>query len=87
LLLKLHVGDTIHEETAWAVSALEKRDEVPRFVELIRRGEAGRARTDDGDFLTGALFWRLWLDPTFVPGLVDDGALDILNRDGWLDET
>ena len=87
LLLKLHVGDTIHEETAWAVSALEERDEVTRFVELIRGGETGRARTDDGDFLAGALFWRLWLDPTFVPGLVDDGALDILNRDGWLDQT
>jgi hypothetical protein len=87
LLLKLHVGDTIHEETAWAVSAFEKRDEVTGFVELIRGGETGRARTDDGDFLAGALFWRLWLDPTFVPGLVDDGALDILNRDGRFDQT
>lgn len=86
MLLKLHVGDTIHQEPAWAICALEERDEVTRFVELIRGGETGRARTDDGDFLAGALFWRLGLDPTFVPGLVDDGALDILNRDGWLDE-
>ena len=47
--------------------------------ELLRAGEARRARADDGDLLAGLVRVDLGHDPAFFPALVDDGAFDRLD--------
>ena len=51
-------------------------------VELGGGAEAGRPGSDDGDLFASARFWQFWSDPAFLPGLVDDGTFDVLDRDG-----
>ena len=79
LLVELHVWNAVHEQAAGTVGALEHSDIMASLVELGCRREARRARTDDGHLLAGPLFGRLRLDPAFFPGVVDDGALNVLN--------
>ena len=81
LLVELHVRDAVHEQAAGAIGALEDRDRVAGLVELRGGGETRRAGADDGDFLAGAHLRRLGHDPAFLPAAVDDGALDVLDRD------
>ena len=79
LLVELHVRDAVHEQAAGTVSTLKHRDVMARLVELGRGGESCRAGTDDGHLLAGPFLGRLRLDPTLFPGVVDDGALDVLD--------
>ena len=53
---------------------------MARAIELLSRGEAGRARADDRDLLAGARRGRLGRHPAFLEGAVDDGDLDGLDR-------
>src|ERR1700687_4061943 len=46
-----------------------------------RAGEAGRARSDDGDLLARAGGRGVRDHPAFVEGVVDDADLDLLDRD------
>ena len=50
-------------------------------VELLRRGESSGSGADDGDAPPGAVRRRLGADPSFVEGPIDDGLLDLLDRD------
>ena len=84
LFVELHVGDAIHEEATGAISALEDGDAVASAVELRRGGKAGRAGANDGDLLTGANLGRLRHNPALVPTAVNDGRLDVFDRDGGL---
>src|SRR5690606_13090561 len=52
--------------------------------ELLRTGEARRARADDGDLPAGPVRIDVRLDPAFFPALVDDGAFDRLDRHGLI---
>ena len=67
LLVELHVGNAIHEQSADAVVAFEDGDGVAGLVELVGAGEAGGAGADDGDFLAGAFVGDLRRDPAFLP--------------------
>src|SRR5262249_11094415 len=49
--------------------------------ELLRAGEAGGTRADDGDAFAGFRRRRLRLDPAVLVRLVDDRALDRLDGD------
>ena len=49
--------------------------------ELLRGGEAGRPRADDGDPLAGPLRGRLGQDPALREGVIDDRHLDLLDGD------
>ena len=49
--------------------------------ELLRAGQAGRARADHGDLLAGLVRRRLRLDPAVLEGAVDDRAFDRLDGD------
>src|SRR5436190_17668379 len=53
-------------------------------IELFSGGKSRRAGTHNGDFLAGALRGRERLDPAFFPAFVDNRALNVLDRDGWL---
>ncbi len=50
-------------------------------VQLRGGAKPGRAGADDGDLLAGARGGRLGDDPAFLPAVVDDGALDVLDGD------
>src|SRR5262249_31202254 len=81
VLLHLEVRDAVAQQAADAVIALEDGDGVTRAGQLLRRGEAGRARADDGDGLARQPAGRLRLDPAAAERLVGDGDLDLLDRD------
>src|ERR1700722_8597452 len=55
---------------------------MTRAVELLRRGEPGRSRADDGDAPPGAMRRRLRADPALVERAIDDRLLDLLDRHG-----
>ena len=82
LLVELHVGDAVHEETARTVGALEDGDTVAGEVELRGGGETGGAGADDGDLLAGADLRGRRHDPALIPAAIGDRALDVLDRDG-----
>ncbi len=78
-LVELHVRDAVHEQSARAVCALEHRHGVTRAIELRRRGEAGRTRSDHRYLLAGAHLRRFGHDPALFPGAIDDRRLDRLD--------
>ncbi len=51
------------------------------LVQLVSTGEAGRSAADDGDLLAGARLGRLRGHHAVLERPVDDGALDVLDRD------
>ena len=81
LLVQFHVGNAVHEQAAEAVGALENGDQMAGAIQLGGGAQAGGTGTDDGDFFAGAGGGRFGLDPAFVPTLVHDGALDVLDGD------
>ena len=83
-LLHLELGDAVAEEAADAVRALVDRDRVARPRELLRGGQARRARADDRDRLAGETLGDLRGDVPGVPRLVDDRDLDVLDGHGGL---
>src|SRR5262249_34655669 len=82
LFVELHIRDAVHEQSTYSVGSLEYRDGVASSIQLCGSREAGRSRTDDGGLLAGAPGGRFRLNPALVKTLVDDGALDALDRDG-----
>ena len=82
VLLELEVGDAVAQQAAGAVVALVHGHRVAGARELLRRGEAGRARADDADGMARARRGRLRRDPALLPGALDDRPLDLLDRDG-----
>ncbi len=84
LLVELHVGDAIHEQTAGAVGALEHGDVMASLVQLRGSRQSRRAGTDDGDGFAGALLGRFGGDPAVFPAAINDGDLDVLDRDGGI---
>ena len=67
LLVELHVGDAVHQQTAGAVGAFENGDQMAGPVQLGRGAEAGGTGTDDGDFLAGARFRAARARPSRFP--------------------
>ena len=50
-LVGLHVGNTVHHETANTISPLVHSDHVPGLVQLICCSQTSGTRSDDGDLL------------------------------------
>src|SRR5690606_28030710 len=76
MLFHLEVGNSVTEQAADAVGLLEHGDGMAGASQLLRAGEAGRSRADDGDSLASLARRDLRLDPAFLPAAVDDRALD-----------
>ena len=75
----LEVRDPIAEQSPCAVVALEDRHGVAGVVELVRAGEAGRPRADDGDAPARPVGRRSGLDPALGPGTVRNRLFDVLD--------
>ena len=57
LLVELHVGDTVHEQTTNTISTLIDGDGVASLVELVSTSKTSRTGTDDGNGLARADLW------------------------------
>mmetsp|Transcript_10091 Transcript_10091/g.29727 ORF Transcript_10091/g.29727 Transcript_10091/m.29727 type:complete len:359 (+) Transcript_10091:697-1773(+) len=86
ILLKLHVGDAVHEQAAGLLVALVDRHRVALAVEHVRRRETRRARAHHRHLLARPRLRGLRHDPALAEGLVDDGVLHILDGHGGVDE-
>ena len=49
---------------------------MPGAIQLLRRGKARRTAADYRNLFSGAKRWRLRLDPTFIPRMIHNGALN-----------
>lgn len=81
-LVKLHVGDTIHEQTTKTVSTLVDGDKMASLVQLIGGSKTSGTRTNDGNLLAGADLGRVGNHPALLETSVNDGALDGLDANG-----
>ena len=81
VLFKLEVGNAVAQQAADAVVLLVDGDGVAGAAQLLRGGQTGGSAADDGDALAGGLLGRLGMNPAFVPGALDDAALDELDGD------
>ncbi len=79
-LLHLELGDAVAQQPADAIGPFEHDDVMAGTGQLLCGGEAGRARADHRDLLTGLHRRRHRLHPAFGPGAVDDLDLDLLDR-------
>eukprot|EP00038_Savillea_parva_P027850 m.61810 g.61810 ORF g.61810 m.61810 type:complete len:549 (-) comp8048_c0_seq1:4976-6622(-) len=86
-LVALHVGDTVHHEPANAIGTLQHRHRVPGLVELVGGGHPGRTRPDNADGPLGAHGGRLGDNPSFFKPTVNNGALNLFDRDGVFNNT
>ena len=80
VLGQLHGRYAVAEEAADGVVPLEHGDQVADTVELMSGRQTGRARADDGHATTCALLGYLGLHPALLERVVDNGALDVLDR-------
>ncbi len=79
-LLHLELGNAVAQQAADAVGAFEHDDVVTGPRQLLRGGQPGWTRADHDDPLAGLHTGELRLDPTLVPGSIDDLHLDLLDR-------
>jgi hypothetical protein len=79
--LHLEFRDAVPQQPANAVGPLEHGDQMPGTVQLLRRGQARRPRTDDCHPLARPSRRGLGNDPPFGECPFDDRILDILNGD------
>ena len=75
------VGDAVAQQAADAVALFEQRHGMAGARQLLRAGQAGRARAHHRDLLAGLARRHLRRDPALGPALVDDGVLDGLDAD------
>jgi hypothetical protein len=84
VLVELHVGDTVHEQTTNTVGTLVYGDFVTSLVELIGGSETCGTGANNGDSLTRTPLGRSRDHPAHFEATVDDGTLDGLDADGVL---
>src|ERR1700722_8420475 len=82
VLFHLEVGNAVAQQAAGLGPALEQMHVVADARELLRAGQARRARADHRDLLAGFSGRYFRLDPAIVPGAVDDGAFYCFDGDG-----
>ena len=56
---KLHIGNTVHKQSAHTVASFKYGYRVTPEVKLVSCGKSGRTRTDDGNLFACANLWRL----------------------------
>ena len=81
MLLQLEFGNAVAEQSADAVGLFIDRDRMAGAAELLRGGETRWAGADDGNFLSGAKFRRLGMNPAFEKSALDDIFFVLLDRD------
>src|SRR3569833_3599412 len=81
LLLEFEVWNAIAEKPPDAVVFLVDGNGVAGSTELLRSGETCGSAADYCDTLARVVLRRLRLDPSFIPGALDDAAFDNLDRD------
>jgi hypothetical protein len=86
-LIKLHVGNAVHEETSETVSSLVNSNEVTGTVELISCGQTSRTGSNDRDGLASSDLGRLRNHPSHLETAINDGALNRLNTNRVLVNT
>ncbi len=79
-LLQFELGDSIPQQPADPIGALEHGHQVTGAIELRRRREAGRTRADDCYALAAAPRRRVRHDPALLEGAFDDRVLGRLDR-------
>ncbi len=79
-LLDLELRNAEANESAGRLVALVDDHLLTGAHELLRAGETGGPGSDDADAPACANRRRLRDDPAFVPGAIDDRALDLLDR-------
>ncbi len=75
-LLHLELGDAVAQEAAGLLGPLEHHHLVAGPSQLLRTGQAGRARAHDGHFLAGPFPGQLAGHPALGPGSLGDLVLD-----------
>jgi len=85
-LLEFHVWDPVHEQSTDPVSALVHGDLVSQLIELIGARQSRRTGPDDRNRHAGPVLGDPGLDESVLPGPIDDGVLNVLDRDGRIDE-
>jgi hypothetical protein len=83
-LIKLHVGDAVHEQTTKTVGTLIEGNEVTSMVELVSAGQAGGTRSNNGNSLASADLRRAGNHPAHLEATVDNGTLNRLDANGVL---
>ncbi|KAH3660385.1 hypothetical protein OGAPHI_006971 [Ogataea philodendri] len=78
-LVKLHVWNTVHQQSTRTVSSLVNRDRVPGLVQLISSCQSGRSRSNNSNLLTSSDGRWLRLDPTLLESVVNDTCLNRLD--------
>src|SRR5690606_33129452 len=82
VLLHLEVGDAIAQQPAGLLGGLVNDRRVARAVQTRGGGQTRRPAPDDRDALSRAPCRRPWRDPALGERTLDDGALEMLDRDG-----
>ena len=81
VLLQLEVRDAVAQQPAWLALALIDMHVMAGTAKLLRRGQAGRTGSDDGDLAARLFRRRLRADQAKFIGLVGNRLLDRLDRD------
>src|SRR5258707_13693946 len=79
-LLQFHVGNSVHQQPAGPIRALEDHHQVAGAIELTRARESSGTRTNHGYVLACAHSRRLRHYPARVESSINDGLLDGLDR-------
>jgi hypothetical protein len=87
VLIELHVGDTIHEQTTDTVGSLVDGDTVASLVQLVSSCHTSGTGTNNGDSLATADLRRRRNHPAHLETTVNNGALDGLDANGVLVDT
>ena len=84
VLFHLEVGNAVTQQAADAVCLFVNSDGVTGAAQLLRCCQSGWPAAHHSHALAGVLLRRFGMNPSLLPGALDDTALDELNRDGGL---
>src|ERR1035438_3176427 len=81
VLFHFEIGDAVAQQAADAVALFKHGDGVAGARQLLRGGQAGRARANHGHALAGLDGGRLRPDEALFKAAIDDRAFDLLDGD------
>mmetsp|Transcript_11658 Transcript_11658/g.27322 ORF Transcript_11658/g.27322 Transcript_11658/m.27322 type:complete len:337 (-) Transcript_11658:419-1429(-) len=86
LLLQLHVGDSVHEQSSDAIGALKDGHLVSHLVQLVGAGQSGRSRSHHRHGHAAAFLRDAGGDFSVPKGPVDDRVFDVFDGHGIVHE-
>jgi hypothetical protein len=81
-LFQLHVGNSVHQQAAGAISALEDSDTMAGLIKLTGAGQSSRSGSNYCNSLPSPHGGRSGNDPSSFETFVDNGLFDPLDGDG-----